>query len=260
MFPIINIFGFKVASYGLINLIAFAVGIITACFRAKKYEISPEQEFLMLIHALIGVIVGGKLLYLISRLGEIWDYKAIIFKNMNNFTAYMEGGFVFYGGLIGGLTAAFMYCRYYKKPAIRMIEISVPSIPLMHGIGRIGCFMAGCCYGIPMKSKLSVIYTNSIAAPNGIPFFPIQLLEAGVNFILFILLMVYAQKCRKPYKMLGLYLVLYSIERFFLEFLRGDSIRGIYGGMSLSQWLSLFILLPIGVFLFSSRHLKTKMQ
>lgn len=258
MFPIIYIFGFKVASYGLINLIAFAVGIIIACSRAKKYEIPQEQEFLMLIHALIGAIVGGKLLYLIPRLGEMWNYKAIIFKDMNNFTAYMEGGFVFYGGLIGGLTAAFLYCRYYKKPAIRMIEISVPSIPLMHGIGRIGCFMAGCCYGIPVKSKLSIIYTNSIAAPNGIPLIPIQLLEAGLNLILFILLMVYAQKCRKPYKMLGLYLSLYSIERFFLEFLRGDSIRGIYWGMSLSQWLSLFIILPIGAFLFSSRHLKAK--
>ncbi|QHI71784.1 prolipoprotein diacylglyceryl transferase [Aminipila terrae] len=256
MFSVLNICGLKIASYGLVNLIAFTVGIVIACLRAKKNGISPEQEFLMLLHALIGAIVGGKLLYLICSLGDIWNNKAIIFKDINHFTSYMEGGFVFYGGLLGGLAAAFLYCHYYKKPPVKMIELSVPSIPLIHGIGRIGCFMAGCCYGIPVKSKISVVYTNSIAAPNGIPIFPIQLLEAGINFTLFIILMIYSQKPHKPYKLLGLYLTFYSIERFFLEFLRGDSIRGVYWGISSSQWISLIIILPLGIFLFTSSRLK----
>jgi phosphatidylglycerol:prolipoprotein diacylglycerol transferase len=200
----------------------------------------------------IGVMIGAKLFYLLPRLGELWKYRTAIFKSLDSFTAYLGGGFVFYGGLIGGVAAAFLYCVTCKKPASKMIEIAVPSFPLIHGIGRIGCLMAGCCYGIPVKPWLGIAFRNSIEAPNGVPLFPVQLLEASLNLILFFILLLYTRRERIPYQTLGLYLWIYSIERFLIEFLRNDNIRGIYAGLSTSQWISM-ILFPVGVYLFLSK-------
>jgi len=252
MYPTISVLGLELHTYGLMMVLGASLGITCSAGRAKQKGISAEQEFLFLLHALIGGIVGAKFLYLLPRIQEFWTYRSEIFQTFDSFIAYIGGGFVFYGGLIGGLAAAALYCRYYKEPFMTMIEIAVPFIPLMHGIGRIGCFLTGCCYGIP-STHYGIAFSISQAAPNGIPLFPVQLAEACVNFILCVVLVLYTQKERAPLTALGLYLSCYAVARFLLEFLRYDSARGVYFFLSTSQWISL-ITLPIGIFLLTGNR------
>jgi len=247
MHPVINLFGFKIYSYGLMILLASIMGMLPASLVAKKKSLSAETEFLFLLNTALGAMIGAKLFYLLPRIIEVWEYRGEIFKSAESIIAFIGAGFVFYGGLLGGIVTAIIYCRYYKEPLVTMVDIAVPFLPLAHGIGRIGCFLAGCCYGIPSE-RFGIAFTSSIGAPNGIPLFPVQLLEAGINFLLGIVLVLYSRKERKPFSVLGLYLTVYPIERFLLEFLRWDELRGIYFGLSTSQWLSLAIL-PLGLYL-----------
>ena len=252
MYPVINLFGLKIYSYGLMILLASAIGMLLSSLSAKKKGISADTEFLFLLNSAIGAMIGAKLLYILPRIIEVWDYRDAIFNSSKSFIAFIGAGFVFYGGLLGGIGTAIIYCRYYKEPLVTMIEVAVPYIPLAHGIGRIGCFLAGCCYGIPSE-RFGIVFDHSIAAPNGVALFPVQLLEAGINFLLCGVLVLYARKERKPLSILGLYMTVYSVERFLLEFLRYDQLRGVYFGLSTSQWLSL-VLLPIGLYLLITKR------
>ena len=111
----------------------------------------------------------------------------------------------------------------------------------MHTIGRIGCFLVGCCYGIPYAGIGNITYTNSQFAPNNINLFPVQIVESICNLIIFIILTTNYKKFSN--KTIELYLILYGITRFSLEFLRGDEIRGQILCMSTSQWISLIFVL-----------------
>lgn len=252
MYPVINLFGLKIYSYGLMILLAAALGMLLSEIKAKKKGIKAEQEFNFLLHIAIGALIGAKLLYVLPRIFDLWDERDLIFKNAESFIEFIGSGFVFYGGLLGGIGTAIIYCRHYKEPLITMTDIAVPFIPLVHGIGRIGCFLAGCCYGIPSE-HYGIAFSSSPAAPNGIPLFPVQLLEAAINLLLSAVLVFYTRKERKPLSVLGLYLTAYSVERFFLELLRYDELRGVYFGLSTSQWVSL-TLLPIGLYLIISKR------
>lgn len=110
--------------------------------------------------------------------------------------------------------------------------------------------MGGCCYGIEYHGKFAIHFPDNefVSDLSAVPRFPVQLLEALINFILFIVLILIARKIHKSYSMFGLYLICYAIIRFSLEFLRGDVERGIVLGVSTSQWISL-LLLPIGFYL-----------
>ena len=161
-------------------------------------------------------------------------------------------GFVFYGGLIGAVLAMWWYTHHFKMDFWQSVELLIPSVPLVHAFGRIGCFCGGCCYGIPFDPPIGIAFTNSPVAPNGIPLFPVQLVEAGLNFLLFFFLLWFARKPRPQGRILGAYVIAYAVIRFVLEFLRYDYERGILWVFSTSQWISL-ILLPIGIWLLARR-------
>lgn len=122
--------------------------------------------------------------------------------------------------------------------------VIVPAIPLAHAIGRIGCFLAGCCYGRIVDTPISVCYHNPIGgAPVGVPVFPIQLVESACNILVFVILLIYTRKRLKAGSVLFLYAILYGIERFCLEYFRADEIRGIFLGLSTSQWISIAMII-----------------
>lgn len=122
--------------------------------------------------------------------------------------------------------------------------VIVPAIPLAHAIGRIGCFLAGCCYGRIVDTPISVCYRNPIGgAPVGVPVFPIQLVESACNILVFVILLIYTRKRLKAGSVLFLYSILYGIERFCLEYFRADEIRGIFLGLSTSQWISIAMII-----------------
>ena len=160
---------------------------------------------------------------------------------------FLFGGLTFYGGLLGAILGFFIYCRQYKIEKHPLAKVLIPYAPFVHAFGRIGCFLAGCCYGKAYDGPLSVQYPESLADPmlGAFPRFPVQLLEALINLLIFVALLNYRKKrSSEPAEhLLFTYLISYATARFFLEFLRDDVDRGVYGPVSTSQILSVLVLL-----------------
>lgn len=257
MLPTINIFGFEVASYGLIIFIGIIIGgVIAIQYFSKFNELKKDDVLFAILYAVIGVGIGAKLLYILTNIPflienyqnlDLWDTLMQMFK----------GGFVFYGGLLGGMLGVYIYAKQFKIPFKSLLLTLLPVVPLIHAIGRIGCLCAGCCYGMEYDGFGAVVFHNSVLAPNNVPLFPMQIVEAICNLIIFIILLCTYKKFLGTYKTLGLYLILYSIVRFILEFFRGDLIRGIYFSLSTSQWISIILLIfGIAIFIYEWRNKK----
>lgn len=257
MLPTINIFGFEVASYGLIIFIGIIIGgIIAIQYFSKFNELKKDDVLFAILYAVIGVGIGAKLLYILTNIPflienyqtlDLWDTLMQMFK----------GGFVFYGGLLGGILGVYIYAKQFKISFKSLLLTLLPIVPLIHAIGRIGCLCAGCCYGMEYDGFGAIVFHNSVLAPNNVPLFPMQIVEAICNLIIFIILLCTYKKFLGTYKTLGLYLILYSIVRFILEFFRGDLIRGIYFSLSTSQWISIILLIfGIAIFIYEWRNKK----
>jgi len=246
MIPYITIFGKQITLYIIMSLIgAFVVGIFS-CYLVKKKKKDENDMLVILLVAAIGLLVGGHLLYALTNIDVIirlitnFD-KLKSFKEFIDIIVYIFGGSVFYGGLIGGLIAGYIYIKKKKLDKELFFDIGAVMIPLFHIFGRIGCFLSGCCYGV--ESKFGFTYTKSlIEQANGVNRFPIQLVEASYNLILFILLFIFYKKEKFKGSLIYLYLILYPIGRFIFEFFRGDEYRGFIFGLSTSQFISILLL------------------
>lgn len=250
MFPAFTIGGLELPLYGLISVIGFAIAIAVACHLSPRCGWPRIDILFASFYGIIGLVIGAKLLYFITYLPNIinyWDY----YKS-HTFAILLYGfsGFVFYGGLLGMFLGVWIYCRQFHLNTYAVMNVAAPAIPVMHAFGRIGCFLGGCCYGIEYHGLFSVQFPNDsdVKGLGDFPRFPTQLAESLFNFVLFIILFIYVKKGKpRQGQALGLYLIAYPIERFFIEFLRGDAIRGHFLFLSTSQWISL-ILLPIGIY------------
>ena len=130
----------------------------------------------------------------------------------------------------------------------------IPSIALAQGFGRIGCFLAGCCYGKETDSHLSVVFQNSDFAPNHVALIPTQIYSSILDFLHFFILLYVAKHKKAEGEVAACYLILYSIGRFFLEFFRGDIARGNVGILSTSQFISIFTGIAGVAVLFAVMH------
>lgn len=240
MLPFIEIFGKQIPMYAVMAIVgAAALCGVSALLAKKRGDVPGEDVFYMLLYAGIGCLIGAKLLYLIVSVDIYWLPEKSLKENLAYWLAVLtSGGLVFYGGLIGAIIGALRYCVHFKIPAAKAFETAVPAIPLFHAFGRVGCFMAGCCYGIEYRGRFAVTFENAIAAPNGVPLLPVQLIEAAGNILLFAALTALFLKNFPRLSLCGLYLVCYGTMRFTLEFFRGDAVRGKALGLSTSQWFS----------------------
>lgn len=223
---------FTVYGYGLM----IAIGILAAYwvgeYRAKKYGLEADHVFHFVIWCVLGGFLGAKLLYLITEIKDILANPDIVL--------HFADGWVVYGGIIGGILAAMLYSRIKGLKFLAYFDLLIPSVALAQGFGRIGCFLAGCCYGIETDKVFGIVFHESSYAPNGIRLLPTQLISSGLDFAHFFVLTWFAGRKKADGQIGGLYLVFYSIGRFILEFFRGDLIRGNVGRLSTSQFISLF--------------------
>ncbi|MCL2814394.1 MAG: prolipoprotein diacylglyceryl transferase [Oscillospiraceae bacterium] len=244
--------------YGLMCVAAAFVSIGLAALRAKKYGVDTRDVVYMCIFAVIGAIVGAKALAVVTFLAQaVYRWGEIAAAGLGFwdviYGAFAGTGIVFFGGLIGGTLGALVYLKMYKLSIPVFVDAAAPCIPVAHAIGRIGCFLAGCCYGA--ESRWGVEFVNSPVAPANVRLLPVQLIEVDVNLMLAAVILIY-EICRRPEsggkgRNLFLYLLLYSVSRFTLEFFRGDAARGIYFGISTSQIISVVIFVAaICLFLF----------
>ncbi|MCH5206221.1 MAG: prolipoprotein diacylglyceryl transferase [Oscillospiraceae bacterium] len=242
MFPGFEIFGHFIGMYGICAI----VGIFAACPIAivyyKKFTGDDVSMINILLFSAIGVFLGMHLLYGITNI-PYWHilFEAEGFVDFWKRFANVFGGSVFYGGLIGGLVAGGITIKAFKLPAQIATDCVAPSIALMHGIMRVGCFLGGCCYGVEWEHGIT--FTNSLVeSANGVPRVPVQLFEAGFEVALFFLLWILLAKTdRLKGMLLALYLLIYSVGRFILEFFRGDEYRGFLFGLSTSQIISVLL-------------------
>lgn len=241
MLPFIYIGEKVIPVYMICSLTGTAALCAVSVLLAKKRGIIPAEDIIfMLLYAGIGCLIGAKLLYLIVSVDVYWLAGKSLKENLRYWLfLFSSGGLVFYGGLIGAALGALRYCTHFKVKAAESFETVVPSVPLFHFFGRLGCFAAGCCYGKEYGGVLSVTFENAIGAPNGVPLLPVQLFEAAGNLLLFAFLTVLYLKKIPRLSLSGLYLVCYAAMRFTLEFFRGDDIRGNVLSLSVSQWISI---------------------
>ena len=252
MIPNIQILGREFTAYTLIALAGVLVILFFTRRLAEKRGLDDSHMLYMLLFAFIGVLVGGHLLYAITNISKL----VYILENLHeidSFDAFIHwvsvifGGSVYYGGLIGALLVCMIYLKHNKLPPGTYADTAAPAIPLFHFFGRLGCFLSGCCYGIEWQHGF--VYEHSMAeGANGIQRFPVQLVEAVLNLILFFVMYGCLKKGRLKNKLLALYLTVYPVYRFALEFLRGDTYRGFIGVLSTSQVISIGILICMAVF------------
>ena len=218
--------------YGLMIAIGVLAAYFSATYRSKKYALDPDKVFYVTVWAVIGGFGGAKLLYLITQLPAILKDPSLL-KDARN-------GFVVYGGIIGGILAAWLYCKVAKLKFIKYFDLVMPSVALAQGFGRIGCFLAGCCYGKETNSAFSITFHDSGFAPNGVALIPTQIYSSILDFIHYGILLFILKKQKKDGETAAAYLIFYSAGRFVLEFFRGDLARGSVGALSTSQFISLF--------------------
>jgi len=244
MFPYLSVFGYHIPTYGVLVFTGIAAGILWMLRNSRHYGIKKEDALFFSLYCMAFAFTGAKLLYILVSLGDL-------IQNPEMWQGVLRGGFVFYGGVIGGIFGGMLYTRRYRLGMFEFFDTAAPSLSLGHAIGRVGCFCAGCCYGLPVDSPFSVVYPKGGLglAPAGVPMLPVQLFESGSEIILALILFLLLRKNRTPGKIMGWYLVLYGIVRFLLEFLRYDY-RGSFLLLSTSQFISLFMIV-IGIMLIS---------
>ncbi len=237
--------------YGLMVAIAIIAAYLLSEYRAKKKGLDSEHIFTLAIWCLVGGTLGSKLLYFTTIWREIAENPAIILDFQN--------GFVVYGGIIGGIIGGFLYCKYKKWNFFEYFDLVMPQMALAQGIGRIGCFLAGCCYGKETDSGIGIAFHDSAYAPNNVKLIPTQLFSAAFDIGLFAALLLLDKKKKAHGQVAGAYLILYSVGRFIIEFFRGDLERGSVGALSTSQFIAIFLfLVGILLFLFAGKRKETK--
>ncbi|MCL2046437.1 MAG: prolipoprotein diacylglyceryl transferase [Oscillospiraceae bacterium] len=254
MLPFISIFGIDIPTYGLMLLTGAAVAWLLIFLLARKKQSDIEDVSMAFLICICGGLVGAVSLRPLMKLVEValaWErYKLL---PAGEVLQYIIGEMVFYGGLLGGLCALIIYCRKYKIKIAPLIDLFIPAIAIAHAIGRIGCHLAGCCYGIvmPHGHPLAVVYPpNAIGAPSGIPLLSIPLIEAALLLLLSTILVVIYLKSKYIGTVATVYFLVYSTLRFFIEYFRGDLIRGKYGIFTTSQIISIVMLVSGLVYYF----------
>jgi phosphatidylglycerol:prolipoprotein diacylglycerol transferase len=248
MLPPIKIFNGYITGYGIAAAVGILVVLLFVLHEAKRFYKTDGDLLLVLAVTGGGALLGGHLLFGIVSLISYGGFPTITsFGGFLRFIVDFFGGSVFFGGLIGGAVVCFIALRKVKLPWYPAADLLVTVVPLFHFFGRIGCFLGGCCFGIP--SDFGFTFRHSIVeAANGVNRFPVQLVEASFNLALFFTLYTLFSEGKLRGKLFFIYLLCYSPARFFLEFLRGDSYRGVTSsGLSTSQIIAMATLV-VGIF------------
>jgi phosphatidylglycerol:prolipoprotein diacylglycerol transferase len=235
-------------TYGVFIALAFLLALITAQRQAARVGINKEIIVDVGFYAILSAIVGSRLLFI------LYEYDYYIAHPLDIFKIW-QGGLVFYGGLFAAVTVTIIYLRMKKIQVLKVADIFAPSIALGQGIGRLGCFSAGCCFGKPTTIPWGVTFTNKLSLiPEhllGVKLHPTQLYESFGAFIIFIFLFFFQKRQTFKGQILFLYSMLYGILRFITEFFRAKETQEIIlEKFSFSQTVSVVIFIGSVIMLF----------
>jgi phosphatidylglycerol---prolipoprotein diacylglyceryl transferase len=233
-----------VYTYGVLLAAAYLLGLQLARVRAQARGLDANRVLDLGIYIIIAALVGAKLLLLVT------DFDAFRSNPRELLTLARSGG-VFYGGLILAVVVALGYIRKIGLPLWTTCDVFAPGIAVGHVVGRFGCLFAGCCYGKPTTLPWGITFRDpfaqaNVGTPLNQPLHPTQLYEAGAELVILIILLTTERKGRPyPGRTFWLYMLLYAVSRFVIEFYRGDE-RGSVGMFSTSQFISI-LLAPLAI-------------
>lgn len=229
----------SVTYYGLCIVLGLAASGTIALCQIRRHRLNGDLAMGAVAICGVGAIVGAKTLYLAITIPRI---NPAFLTDASTWASLFQGGFVFYGGLLGALAVAPLAKKVLNIDISHYLAILSPCIPLGHAFGRLGCLLVGCCYGAPSAGLLHVTYLHSMIAPNHIRLFPIQLVEAACCLAISLILLIHVNRLHGTHG-LELYCLLYALCRFCLEYWRYDILeRGSCGLFSTSQWVSVAII------------------
>jgi phosphatidylglycerol:prolipoprotein diacylglycerol transferase len=254
MFPeILHLGNFFLPTYGVLVTTGFLLGLWMVARFSRRAGINPDSAVNLGIYVAIAGMAGAKLLMVLMDLNYYTQNPGEIFSIYT-----LRAGGIFYGGLILALIVAVVYMRRQKLPGLATADVFAPGIALGHGVGRLGCFAAGCCWGAVSHAPWAVTFTNPeahklVGVPLDIPLQPTQLYEAFAEFAIFAILYRRIGRPHRPGAIIGLYLAMYSTVRFLVEFVRAhDQANPYFGPFVAEQWIALG-LLAIGIWLLTRR-------
>lgn len=242
-----EVLGLKIPSYGVMIALAYVVSYFYLMKKTKIYSISKDEISNILFYSVVGGFIGAKLFYIIT----FWNYFGYSFyeKIINIFSIEtLRGGFVFYGGFLGGFLTFWLYIKKNKLDFYKVADLFSVALSLAHSIGRIGCFLAGCCHGRATDFFLGVVFTSPYCEVShdliGVKIHPSQLYESAGNFLIFLYLHSRIGKTESG-NLFFRYVMMYSILRFIVEFTRGDDRGSFLIGLSQAQIISVFLIIGI---------------
>ncbi|SPE34185.1 Prolipoprotein diacylglyceryl transferase [Candidatus Sulfopaludibacter sp. SbA3] len=242
-------------TYGVLVALAFLAGLWMAGRLAVRAGLNSDAVTNLGIYCALAAIAGAKVMMILVDLQYYRQHPGEILS-----LGTLQAGGVFYGGLIGALAIAWWYMRRTKLPLWKTADVFAPAIALGHGIGRLGCFSAGCCWGVRCSLPWAVTFTNPVAkdlvgVPLHVPLHPTQLYESFAEFLIFGVLYWRTRQTHRPGAIISLYLMLYSTARFLVEFFRFHEQGNLWGGpLDTSQWISILLFLAGGFYFVRARR------
>lgn len=258
-----TVFGHTIYWFGIMIGLAFLAGILNWWHLGRREGKGLDFASDLAFWIMIAAILGARIVFVLSEWDYFRQYPSLIWR-------IDQGGIVFYGGFLGASLVVCWIARQRREPLLNLGDFAVTSLPLGHVLGRVGCFINGCCYGQVYHGSLAVRYPADSTpwrdevqagllardAPQSLPMHPIQLYEAAACLLIFLFLRyLYQRPGRRPGQVLAGYLMTYPLVRFLTEFLRGDG-RVLWLGLHVAQWISLLLFL-IGIALWThtrARH------
>jgi phosphatidylglycerol:prolipoprotein diacylglycerol transferase len=223
-------------------------GLMLIVHLGRRQGLDPEKLWNLGIIAVLSGIIGAKVLYIFNELGYYRDHPGELF----SFSTLQAGG-VWSGGVVLALIMCIWYMRRHQMPILRTCDVFAPGLALGHAFGRMGCFAAGCCYGKVTNVPWAVTFHNPLAneivgTPLGVPLHPTQLYEMVVELANCLFLVWLIRRKKFEGEILGTYLIIYGVARYFIEFFRGDPGRGqVLGFMTTTQAISICLVIGGGL-------------
>jgi phosphatidylglycerol:prolipoprotein diacylglycerol transferase len=247
---------FFLPTYGLLVALGVLLGLMVTTRLGRRKGMDPEKITNLVLYVVFAGMIGAKLAMFLFD----WQYYAQRPQEIFTLSTLQAAG-VFQGGLVLSLIVAWWYVRREKLAFLPVADVFAPGLALGHAVGRIGCFAAGCCYGAYCERPWAVRYTNPDAAaisgtPLGVPLHPTQLYESVAELVLFAALYRMSSQPHRPGTLIGVYLTVYSLVRFLVEFVRHHE-QSLQGGLSLTQWMSLGFAMAGAVYLWRASKAKS---
>lgn len=246
MHPVLfEVGGLTIYSYGVLLAAAYLLGLQFALVRARQRGLNSQRVMDLGIWIIISALIGAKLLLLIVNFRQFTANPADLLN-------LARSGGVFYGGLIAAVVVALLYMRRHSLPLWTTTDVFAPGIALGHIVGRLGCLLAGCCFGKPADVSWAITFTDPAAMANagtplGVPLHPTQLYDAGAELLILAFLLAFERRGRPfPGRTFWSYMLLYGVSRFIVEIYRGDDRGVLFDALSTSQFVSL-LLVPLSI-------------